>query len=248
MSELLSDKVLLVLAIDLGLVVLTTWFVIIFFIIREFHRFTNQFHNQSGMDDKTFALCQESVDNALNYTSENAETIEQLLTIQHALEAQINKLQQSALSVENSGDQETIDHLNSQLEESDRLIRKLKSDLDKSVKGLKVTRQKLYSQYDTVDSLKVEKQELQKQFEQLEQEYIRMSQSAEANTTATGSANNNVPQGSTASQEALENNKRQLQELRNEMSSLQGKLHHAEKEKQFIEERYLEMLKDQEEK
>ena len=246
MSDLLPDEVQLVLAINLGLIILLLWFVILLLMIREFRKFAHKFVDKGQIDDKTLVVCQESVDNALNFTVTNAETIEQLMVIHRALEAQLQKLEQSSQLNASNEDQVAITQLNSQIESSERLIRQLKSDLDRSVKGLQVARDKLYSQYETVDSLKSERHKLQQEYSQLEQEYLRMSRAAEAQRINAGYTNGN--ERNTVAQEALDEQKRQVQAMRQELVNVQKKLQHAEKEKNFIEKRYMDMVDELENK
>ncbi|MDC0610303.1 chromosome partitioning protein ParA [Vibrio sp.] len=234
MTDWVPDNVLMILAVNLGLLILLVWFIILLLIIREFRKFARQVGGNSPQQDKTLSLCQESVDNAINYTSANAETINQLMAIQQALEAQINHFSQTTNQNISDEDRKTIESLNQQLDQSYKLIKRLKANLDRSVKGLKVTRGKLYSQYETVDELKAEKEEIEKNFAQLEQEYIRIAQSVEQQKQAAAGAGG---EDSTAQS-------KQVQAMRQELESMQAKLQHVEKEKNFIEKRYLDMMNE----
>ena len=104
------------LAIDAGLLVLLGWFVILLLILREFRHFATQVAGSNNLDKETYELCQTSVDKALNYTAENSDTLNDLILIQQALEAQVTqiKLAKNELSEQ---EQASIDELNQKLQQ-----------------------------------------------------------------------------------------------------------------------------------
>lgn len=248
LSPLLSSDNLIALAIDLGLLILLAWFIILLLILREFRHFARQVVNDREIDRATYDLCQQSVDQALNYTADNNDTLNDLIIIQQALEAQVSQIRAAKQDLSEQ-EQASINELNQKLTKSHRLIKKLKGDLDKSVKGLKRAKGRLIQQNDTVESLQAEKQQLEKQFEQLEQEYIQISESG----------------GVDALTQTLQREKQQLLEkieeyqdqlakkgdanaLAEELQASQQQLHHLNKEKDFIEKKYLELLSEAEKK
>ena len=48
---------------------------------------------QQGADNQMLALVQKSIDNALRFVSENGKTLNDLVEVQHALEAQVTSIQ-----------------------------------------------------------------------------------------------------------------------------------------------------------
>ena len=87
----LTTDVLVVLAVDLGLFILLIWFLVLWFILREMRQFARQVTQDSHIDNKTYEVCQESVSNALNFTAENSDTLNDLILIQQALENQVSQ-------------------------------------------------------------------------------------------------------------------------------------------------------------
>ncbi|MEZ8826789.1 chromosome partitioning protein ParA [Vibrio amylolyticus] len=250
-ADLMTEEILGMLAIDLGLLVLTGWFIILLLIIREFRKFARSFTKESpSMDKNTLQMCQQSVDNALNYTSENNDTLNDLIQLQQALESQMAMLRSSTAQHITPEEQASIDDLNLKLNKSHQLIRKLKGDLDKSVKGLRVTRKKLFTQTDTVDSLREENAALEKDFEKLEQEYIQISEA--------GGFQDLAIQYQTEKEQLLntiEEYKQQAEQggssedldaMRQELEQVQQQMQHLNKEKDFVENKYLDLVKEME--
>lgn len=244
LALLMTTENLMALAIDLGLLVLLGWFIILLLILREFRHFATQVTGGNNLDNDTYELCQNSVDNALNYTSENSDTLNDLILIQQALESQVSQIK---MAKDDLSEQEraSIDELNQKLNKSHLLIKKLKGDLDKSVKGLRQARNKLLQQTDTVEELQQEKQQLEKQFEQLEQEYIQITES--------GGADNLTKELQKEKQQMaakLEEYKQKLASkgdvdaLSAKLEASQQQLHHMTKEKDFVEKKYLELVQD----
>ncbi|MEZ8103352.1 chromosome partitioning protein ParA [Vibrio bivalvicida] len=239
---------LIALAVDFGLLILLVWFVILLLILREFRQFARQVVSGRDMDRNTYELCQQSVDKALNYSAENGDTLNDLILIQQALESQVSQIK-AAKGELSAQEKESIDELNQKLNKSHRLIKKLKGDLDKSVKGLRNAKSRLLKQTDTVESLQLEKEQLEKQFEQLEQEYIQISESG-------GTANlaKEFKQEKQQLLDQLEEYKQQANSqddiagIAAELEASKQQLHHMAKEKDFVEKKYLELLQEAEEK
>ena len=123
-TPLITTESLFALAVDVGLLILLVWFVILLLMIREFRQFARDVVHgpQSGssptMDGQTYELCQESVENALNYTTENNDTLNDLIIIQKALEAQVSQIKAASQISLTADEQESIDDLNQQLSKS----------------------------------------------------------------------------------------------------------------------------------
>jgi len=239
---------LIALAVDFGLLILLVWFIILLLILREFRQFTRQVVSGRDMDRNTYDLCQHSVDKALSYTADNGDTLNDLILIQQALESQVSQIK-AAKGELSAQEKESVDELNQKLNKSHRLIKKLKGDLDKSVKGLRNAKRRLLKQTDTVESLQLENEQLEKQFEQLEQEYIQISESG-------GSANlaKEFQQEKQQLLDQLEEYKQQagsqgdMAGLTAELEASKQQLHHMTKEKDFVEKKYLELLQEAEQK
>ncbi|MGC9402309.1 hypothetical protein [Vibrio genomosp. F10] len=250
-TDLLTEEILGMLAIDLGLVILSGWFIILLLIIREFRKFAHGFNKPStskGIDDNTLHLCQQSVDNALNYASENNDTLTDLIQLQQALESQMALLRSSTAQHVSAEEQASIDDLNLKLNKSHKLIRKLKGDLNKSVKGLQITKKKLFSQTDTVEGLREQNALLEKDFEKLEQEYIQISEA--------GGFQDLAIQYQTEKEQLLntiEEYKQQAEQggshedvdaMKQELKEVQQQMQHLSKEKDFVENKYLQLAKE----
>jgi chromosome segregation ATPase len=248
MDNLLPDKVMEILAINLGLLILLVWFFVLLLIIREFRKFASKFTHGTMMDNKTLTLCQQSVDEALDYSSVNGDTLNELILIQQALEAQVVHLKTSGAVNPSPDDQASIDELNHKLNQSHQLIRKLKNDLDKSSKGLQVTKQKLYAQYDTVESLRAQKSTIEKDFSLLEQEYIRITKSAAANNSERNGGANNLNNDLSSTKSEDKASSADNKALRQQLESVQQSIQHLAKEKDFVEKRYLDLLSEVEQK
>ncbi|MBN3494207.1 chromosome partitioning protein ParA [Vibrio neptunius] len=250
LAPLLTTENLIALAVDLGLLILLVWFVILLLILREFRHFAKEVvHGKKNMDDNTYEVCQQSVDSALNYTAENNDTLNDLILIQQALEAQVSQIKsanQGGLSAE---DQESIEDLNLKLSKSHQLIKKLKGDLSRSINGLKKAKNKLLRQSDTVESLQQEKEQLEKQFEQLEQEYVEISEAGGFSKLEQEYQNERqqlLGIIETYKKKAAE--KGDLGEVKAQLEAVQQQLHHTIKEKDFVEQKYLDLMKEAEDK
>lgn len=244
----LDSRLLVVLAINIGLVILLFWFAILWLMLREFRKFTHQLHTHQLSEDER-QKHQASFDNAINDANDNRETLTTLLQIQHALEAQISELQASN-APKTEQDLEAIDDLNNKLSKSHQLIKKLKNDLDSSVRRLKKAKVILLEKDDTVESLRQQKEEIEKQFEHLEKEYIMISESG-----GFQDVEQDFRKEKQKLVETIEDYKRQLsaqpgtgaseeatKELKQKLVAMQKQMQHQAKEKEFIEAKYLELV------
>ncbi|WP_404340454.1 chromosome partitioning protein ParA [Pseudoalteromonas mariniglutinosa] len=214
--------------------------------------------NNRNIDDAILPMCRESVDNAMSYVNEHRKTIAELINLQLSLQQQLTQIQGAAKDHLTEQEQTAVNELNDKLAKSHKLIRKLKTDLESSMGKLKVTRQKLYAQYDAVETLQKEKQQLKEQFDQLQKEAALTKESVRLQ--------NNNDQEKSDLLNTLNSYKRQiaeqdqllqqlqlqeeapqsddeLQTLKQELEKTQHALKHLSKEKKFIESRYLEIIK-----
>ncbi|KHD26764.1 chromosome partitioning protein ParA [Vibrio caribbeanicus] len=241
----LTPENLTALAVDAGLLILLAWFIVLWLILREFRRFAMEVSGNKAMDSATYSLCQESVDKALNYTNDNSQTLNDLIEIQQALEAQVSQIKAENDRMLSEQDKETVDALTSKLSKSHQLITKLRTDLDRSVRGLRKAKSKLAKQHDTVESLRQEKAQIEKEFDQLEYEYIQISES--------GGAPDSFKQHLQEKEQLLatiDNYKKKLasvgdiDQLKQELANVKQQLKHITKEKDFVEKKYLDLINE----
>lgn len=245
-------------AINFGLLILAAWFYILLLILREFRNFAlSMVQNSNKTDDSILPMCRESVDNAMNYVNEHRKTIAELVNLQLSLQQQLTEIKTSTKSHITEQEQQSINELNEKLARSHKLIRKLKNDLDSSMEKLKVTRQKLYAQYDAVKTLQEEKEQLQAQYETLKKASAQNNSNAGAASEQerTDLLNTlNAYKRQIAEQDQLlqqlelqgdePQNSDELAKLKQELEKTQYALKHLTKEKKFIESRYLEIMKN----
>lgn len=266
MTDTLPEQVLTILAIDLGLFILVGWFLLLLLMLREFRKFAKQSQQGNFADNPMLPLCQESVDSALRYVNDNVETIDRLVEVQQALENQLREIRESTRDHITSQEQESITDLNDKLAKSHALIRKLKGDLELSQQRLKTTREKLFAQYDTVETLQKEKAKLEERYQNLEKEYMATSASSgkvhelernyqveKQNLVAmlnqykrqVGEQEQAINQLMKQAETADGN---ELNALKQQLKQAQQSVHHMGKEKDFIESKYMELLKEVENK
>lgn len=150
-------------------------------------------------------------------------------------------------------EQASIELLNQKLSKSHQLIRKLKGDLDKSTRGLRKAKNILLEQNDTVAGLRQQKEAIEKQFEQLEREYIMISESGGFQDIEQNFAKEKEQLLATienykrqlASQTASAPQASELNELKQQLAASQKQLLHLGREKAFIEKKYLELSASQ---
>ena len=261
---LTSFKVLEILALDLGLLILAGWFVILWLIIREFRKFAHKSGGgNNAVDDKLIAEYQDSIEMALNYSAENRDTLDQLILVQQGLESQLANIKSSTSDHISKEEKASMDDLNGRLNKAHRLIKKLKGDLDSSVKKLRISREKLYAQYDTVERLTKENKKITQEFEQLEKEYLQLNANSSQPAPDT-EENNNLKR-------VLQQYKKQMAEqdqviqqlmaqgvdnqdtdeakkLQKKLLDAENKLKHLGKEKDFVEKKFLDLLQQVEKK
>ncbi|MCF6434475.1 chromosome partitioning protein ParA [Pseudoalteromonas sp. MMG022] len=243
-------------ALNFGLLILAAWFYILLLILREFRHFATTMvkHKPSMQDEDILRVCRESVDNALSYVNDNSETISQLAQIQQTLEQQLAEIRSSTQDRMSKQEAESIKALNQKLVQSHALIRKLKGDLDQSTEKLKRTRQKLYSQYDEIETLQKEHQELQEKYQAIQEQAQASPQNAqgfEQEKAQMSEIINNYKRQIAEQNQALEQLSLQadtssdsdLDQIKTELEQTKAALKHLKKEKNFIESRYLEITK-----
>ena len=165
------------------------------------------------------------------------------------MEAQVSQIKSANDGGLSAQDQESIEELNQKLSKSHQLIKKLKGDLSRSIKGLRTAKNKLLKQSDTVESLQQEKDQLEKQFEQLEQEYVQISEAGGFNKLEKEYQHERqqlLGIIDTYKKKAAE--KGDVGEVKAQLEAVQQQLHHITKEKDFVEKKYLDLLKEAEEK
>lgn len=154
---MLPERVMEIIAIDIGLVVITSWFLILLFMFREFRTVSqsvNRLSSNLGVDEY-LPIYQKSVDEALASVDQHTSTLNELTSVHEILENQLSLLHQNKTSPQ---DDEKISQLQAQLDKSRALIKKLKGELVSSKKRLQHTKTKLYAQYDHVETLKKKEQ------------------------------------------------------------------------------------------
>lgn len=169
-ETMLPDKVLEILAFDLGLLIMSGWFLILLFMFREFRFVTSAVNRLTGQfpeNNQQIALCQQSVNEALDSVNSHTETLNQLTNVHEILEAQLRDLHQSQSVNNNKEDEERIVKLEKELDRSNALIKKLKGELISSKKRLEHTKTKLYQQYDAVEALQRENKQFMSENDQL---------------------------------------------------------------------------------
>ncbi|WP_125561044.1 chromosome partitioning protein ParA [Pseudoalteromonas rubra] len=241
-------------ALNVGLLILAAWFYILLLILREFRHFAGTFlsHKQGApANDELLAQCREAVARASQFSQQHSQTISELLQVQMTLENQLSQIRASTADHITKEEQGSINELNKKLIRSHKLIKRLKGELDNSDKKLQHVSSKLEHQFQSTDTLRQANTQLQEELEQLKQ------------TKASTSANTMSDQ---QTQTLLNQYKRQIEEqnqlidqlsvehegdgssaevaaLKTELEQTRQKLKHLSKEKNFVESRYLEAIK-----
>jgi len=261
MNNFLPEKVLEILAFDLGIIFLMVWFLILLLVLREFRKFASQVAGQNKVDDASLKMCQAAIDDALSQINNNEHVLNELIQLQRALESQVTNIKESTQDHVSDEEQMLINDLNNKLNRSHQLIKKLKGDLDTSCKKLGVTRQKLYQQYDSVDQLKKEKGELEQRYQDLEKEYSSTIQAGNPKQMEKEHQveKQNLLATINAFKKQLETQDKEIMNMMNasaaggasgpelkaaqkDLAAAQVKLKQMEKEKDFVESRFLELL------
>ena len=264
--EKLPSDVFIYMAVNLGLLILAAWFYILLLILREFRLFAKnvQGNNQSGKDNHyLLQQCRDAIDRSMRFIVDNQKTIQELASIQSNLEQQLVEIKTSTQDHITKDEQTKIDEFNRKLIKSHKLIKKLKGDLDSSIERLKVTRRKLYDQYESTEQLQKENQELRQQLEEshtaagpsekeLEQLVANFERERQDMSHTINEYKRQIAEQSQALQQLIVQEQEvedgaKLQEIKAELEQTREALHHLSKEKKFIESRYLEMVNSQNE-
>lgn len=258
LENLLPENVFQILAVDFGLLILAAWFFILLLILREFREFAIKV-TANKLDDQTLSMCQNAIDNAMSYANDNAETINELIKVQHMLQSQLADVKSAAKEHATEEEKALIEDLNRKLTRSNKLVRKLKGDLDEGAKRLKSTREKLYSQYNAVEKLQKEKEEVEQRFAQLEKEFEEVAKggNVEAVEREHQIEKQNLVQALAQYKKQIEEQEQSIAMLQQnnlnegsdvrtvqkELAEAENKLKFMTKEKDFVENRYLDLLK-----
>ena len=245
-------------ALELGLLFIVAWFFILLLIIREFRHFAVQISGKGSIsDNKSIEVCQQSIEQALNYSARNKDTLNDLGSLQQELESQLTELKLSTSDHISDQERTSMNDLNGKLKKAHKLIKKLKGDLNFNVNKLKGTRKKLFEQYDNIDSLKKENSKLQDEFERLEKEYEKIASSSapgmgegseELNSmkkTLMQYKNQMSEQEQVIAQLMEQNDKNDNEDIkgiRETLENVQAQLLNTSKERDFIEKKYLELV------
>lgn len=239
--------------------ILAAWFYILLLILREFRKFAlavsgrrTDLQGQNPLID----LCKESVERASQFSEQHSKTLSELVQVQIALEAQLAQIRTSTADHITKEEQASINDLNKKLSRSHKLIKKLKGDLDTSVKKLKVAKHELNIQTSSFEELQDNNEKLQNEVEALraqKDEWINapMSPVPKSDSEMAMMLNNYKrqidEQNQLIDQLSLESNTdgnaEQVIALQKELEQAKHKIKHLYKEKKFVESRYLEMVK-----
>lgn len=166
---MLPEKVLEILAIDLGLLVIAGWFLILLFMFREFRIVSQAVNRLTGQlpEDPSVSIYQKSVDEALASNNSNTDTLNQLTEVHDILVSQLSQLHKSNANRSTKEDEEKILVLEQELDHSQNLIKKLKVELVTSRKRLEQAKVKLRQQFGDIETLQQQSQRYQDENQQL---------------------------------------------------------------------------------
>lgn len=248
-------------ALNFGLLILAAWFYILLLILREFRKFAVAMTGRgqhTADNDALIALCRDSVQRASQFSEQHSKTLSELVQVQFALEQQLAQIRASTADHITKEEQASINDLNKKLSRSHKLIRKLKGDLDVTAKKLNVAKNELDIQTTSFE-------DLQKNNQKLQDEVISLkAQREEWINEPIAPASKSESEMATM----LNNYKRQIEEqnqlieqlslqtdgdvspaevaaLQKELEQAKYKIKHLNKEKKFIESRYLEAINTQ---
>ncbi|QTL36413.1 MULTISPECIES: chromosome partitioning protein ParA [Pseudoalteromonas] len=242
------------LAVNVGLLILAAWFYILLLILREFRHFAGTFlnHKQSTPEhDELLAQCRESVARASQFTQQHSKTISELLQVQMTLENQLSQIRASTADHITKEEQSSINELNKKLIRSHKLIKRLKGELDNSGKKLRHVSSKLEHQFQSTDTLRQANTQLQEEIEQLRQDKAGASANAmsdqQTQTLLNQYKRQIEEQNQLIDQLSVEHegdgSSAEVAALKAELEQTRQKLTHLSKEKNFVESRYLEAIK-----
>ncbi|KZN49152.1 hypothetical protein N476_20145 [Pseudoalteromonas luteoviolacea H33] len=246
-------------ALNFGLLILAAWFYILLLILREFRKFAGVFMNNqtnSPESNEVVALCKDSVERATQFNNQHEQTITELLHVQANLENQLAQIRASTADHITKEEQASINELNKKLSRSQKLIKRLKGDLDMSGKKLKYAKTKLEDQFQSVGSLKQENTDLQKEIEQLKTQMKSVQVSEHSPNEQEIQALVQQYERQIAEQNQLidqlsvdlpePSGDIDTKALETELQQAKQKIKHLTKENKFIESRYLEAVKQSE--
>jgi len=268
---MLPERVMEIIAIDIGLVVITSWFLILLFMFREFRSVSqsvNRLSTHLGKDEY-LPIYQESVNDALDSVNKHTATLNELTSVHEILENQLKLMHKNSSSPQ---DDEKITQLEAQLDKSHALIKRLKGELVTSKKRLQHTKTKLYAQYDQVESLQKEKEQFlidaqqqkldaehnealtaqAEKYKAQQQQLIEAASDYKSRLITQGkeletlkqknsklASNNSTPKTDTLNKKVIK--------LEQELKNANDRSTHIIKEKDFIESKFLDSLKQLEE-
>lgn len=271
---MLPEKVLEILALDLGLLVIASWFLILLFMFREFRVVSQAVNRLTGQlpNDSNSNFYKKSVDQALASVNSNAETLNQLTEVHDILVSQLSQLHKSKTAGTSQEDEEKIVVLEKELDRSQNLIKKLKVELITSRKRLENAKVKLKKQFGDIETLQQQSQHFQDENEQLvaqlendeekSQLVNQINQYTSQQTQLVAAANDYkeklakqskelvylrqqkeaTPNSQTS--ESAAQNKIKIDQLEEQLRQAQDKSEQVEKEKNFLETKFLDALNE----
>ncbi|RZQ51772.1 chromosome partitioning protein ParA [Pseudoalteromonas phenolica] len=246
-------------ALNFGLVILAAWFYILLLILREFRRFAVSMTGKGQLSEEhesVIALCKESVQRASQFSEQNGRTISELAQVQLALEQQLTQIRSSTADHITKEEQDSINDLNKKLSRSHKLIRKLKGDLDKTSKQLSDVKTELDIRtssfielqtnnkklHDEVTSLKLQREEwFNEPATPVSQDKAELNKIINDYKRQLHEQNQLIEQLSLQTSEEFD--PAEIAELQKDLEQAKTKIKHLNKEKKFIEGRYLDAVK-----
>ena len=274
---MLPEKVLEILAIDLGLLVIAGWFLILLFMFREFRVVSQAVNRLTGQlpNDANSSFYKKSLDDALASNNSNTETLNQLTEVHDILVSQLSQLHKSKTDPSNKEDEEKILVLEKELDHSQNLIKKLKVELVTSRKRLEHAKVKLRQQLGDIETLQQQSQRYQDENQQLvaqiendeekSQLVDQINQYTSQQTQLIAAANDykeklaqqnkelaylRQQKGAATNLKADEyaaQSKTKISQLEEQLRHAKDKSEQIEKEKSFLEKKFLDALNELEE-
>ncbi len=246
-------------ALNFGLLILATWFYILLLILREFRKFAVSITGKGRSNEDheaVIALCRESVQRASQFSEQHGKTLSELVQVQVGLEQQLAQIRSSTADHITKEEQASINELNKKLSRSHKLIRKLKGDLDVTAKKLNVAKTELEIKTSSFEDLQSSNQKLQNEVVALraqKEEWISEPMApASQNESEMATMLNNYKRQINEQNQLIEQlslqtsgevDPAEVAELQNELEQAKTKIKHLNKEKKFIEGRYLDAVK-----
>lgn len=246
-------------ALNFGLLILAAWFYILLLILREFRKFAVSITGKGQSSEEheaVIALCRESVQRASQFSEQHSKTLSELVQVQFALEQQLSQIRASTADHITKEEQASINDLNKKLSRSHKLIRKLKGDLDVTAQKLNVAKNELDIKTSSFEDLQKNNQKLQDEVTSLKaqrEEWINEPiTSANKSESDMAVMLNNYKRQINEQNQLIEQlslqtsgevDSAEVAELQNELEQAKTKIKHLNKEKKFIEGRYLDAVK-----